>query len=115
MISTEEARAIALSLPEAVELDHHGRPSFRVRGKIFATLWTPEQMNVMLEEDGIRTAVAEHPRICSEVYWGKRLAAVRVQLADAPGELLRELLADAWERRTGISCDAPSDRASHPR
>jgi hypothetical protein len=37
-VSTDDARFLALSLPEAVELDHHGRPSFRVGGKIFATL-----------------------------------------------------------------------------
>ena len=30
---------LALALPGAVEADHHGRPSFRVGGKIFATLW----------------------------------------------------------------------------
>jgi len=41
----EEARALALSLPEAVEQDHHGRPSFRVDGKIFATLWNEKRMN----------------------------------------------------------------------
>jgi hypothetical protein len=37
--SAEQARRLALALPEAVEQDHHGRPSFRVAGKIFATLW----------------------------------------------------------------------------
>ncbi len=29
---------MALALPESVEQDHHGMPSFRVRGRIFATL-----------------------------------------------------------------------------
>jgi hypothetical protein len=108
VISTEQARALALALPEAVEQDHHGRPSFRVRGKIFATLWTPEQMNVMLEKDGILTAVAEHPDACSQVFWGKRLAAVRVQLPDASPQLLGDLLADAWERRTGMPRQTPA-------
>ena len=56
-VSPEEARALALSLPEAVEQDHHGRPSFRVGGKIFATLWSEERMNVMLDEGGVLTAV----------------------------------------------------------
>jgi hypothetical protein len=102
VITTEQARASALALPDAGEQDHHGRPSFRVGRKIFATLWTAEQMNVMLDEDGIRTAVAEHPEVCSEVWWGKRLAAVRVQLTRAAPQLLAELLADAWERRTGV-------------
>jgi hypothetical protein len=97
MLSHDQARRIALALPEAVELDHHGRPSFRVDGRIFATLWDEHHMNVMLDEDGIRTAVQAAPEICEEVWWGKRLAAVRVDLRWAPEELLADLLGDAWE------------------
>lgn len=103
MISYRHARSIALSLPDAVERDHHGRPSFRVGGRIFATLWDQEHMNVMLDEPGIRTAVQDHPRICSEVWWGKRLAAVRVSLPHVDEELLRELLEDACEGKLGSS------------
>ena len=97
MVSTDEARRIALSLPESIEQDHHGRPSFRVAGRIFATLWDAEHMNVMLDEPGIRTAVQAHPEVCSEVMWGKRLAAVRVALPVVEAGLLEDLLADAWE------------------
>ncbi len=80
LLTSDEARSLALALPEAVEQDHHGRPSFRVGGKIFATLWDDEHMNVMLDEGGIVEAVQEHPEACCEVMWGKRLAAVRVHL-----------------------------------
>ena len=93
----DEARSLALSLPEAVEQDHHGRPSFRVGGKIFATLWSEERMNVMLDDGGILTAVERAPNVCEAVWWGKRLAAVGVALAQVKPELLRELLEDAWE------------------
>jgi hypothetical protein len=99
MVSRERARQLALALPEAVERDHHGRPSFRVADKIFATLWDEEHMNVMLDEGGILTAVHSEPETCEEVWWGKRLAAVRVNLARADTEMLADLLADAWERR----------------
>ena len=64
MISLEDARRLALALPEAVEQDHHGRPSFRVAGKIFATQWDAEHMNVMLDEGGILTALDAHPEVC---------------------------------------------------
>jgi hypothetical protein len=97
MVSVDEARRIALALPQAVEQDHHGRPSFRIAGRIFSTLWDAGHLNVMLDEDGIRTAVQAHPGLCAEVWWGKRLAAVRVTLASADPGLVRELLADAWE------------------
>jgi hypothetical protein len=96
-VSTDEARAVALSLPEAVEQDHHGRPSFRVGGKIFATLWSDERMNVMLDEGGILTAIESAPAACEQVWWGKRLAAVGVTLVRVDREFLRELLTDAWE------------------
>jgi hypothetical protein len=97
MVSQVQARELALALPEAVEQDHHGRPSFRVAGKIFATQWDAEHMNVMLDGGGIRTAIHEWPDVCEEVWWGKRLAAVRVDLRRADAELLAGLLADAWE------------------
>lgn len=97
MVSTDEARRLALSLPYSVEQDHHGRPSFRIAGRIFATLWDADHMNVMLDEPGIRTAVQAHAGVCAEVMWGKRLAAVRVNLPAADPELLGDLLADAWE------------------
>lgn len=96
-MTTDQARTLALALPEATEQDHHGRPSFRVAGKIFATLWDSTHMNVMLDEPGIHTAVEAHPEVCEEVWWGKRLSAVRVSLADADRQLVSELLADAWE------------------
>ena len=112
-VSPNEARALALSLPEAVEQDHHGRPSFRVGGKIFATLWTDERMNVMLDEDGVRTAIGDEPQACEEVWWGKRRAAVAVDLTRVDREFVAELLADAWELKASRALrEARRDRAS---
>jgi hypothetical protein len=99
MVSVAHARRLALALPEAVEADHHGRPSFRVAGKVFATLWDEAHMNVMLDEAGILTAVQGAPGVCAERWWGKRLAAVEVDLRQVEAQLLADLLADAWERR----------------
>ena len=99
MISRDQARELALALPEAAEQDHHGFPSFRVGGKIFATLRDEGYMNVMLDEAGIRTAVEAEPQTCEEVWWGKKLAAVRVDLGRGDRELLADLLEDAWEGR----------------
>jgi len=96
-VTPDEARELALSLPETVEQDHHGRPSFRVGGKIFATIWNDTRMNVMLDEDGIRTSLERAPSTCEPVWWGKRLAAVAVNLAHADGAFLADLLTDAWE------------------
>jgi hypothetical protein len=99
VVSREEARAIALALGDVTEQDHHGRPSFRVDGKIFATLWDEDHMNVMLDEDGIHTAVQNETDVCEEFWWGKRLRAVSVSLPDIGADLLGDLLADAWEHK----------------
>ncbi len=97
MVSTEEVRRCALGLPEAVEADHHGRPSFRVCGKLFATLWDEQHLNVMLDEPGILVAV-QSAAGCEELWWGKRLRAVQVHLVRADGATVADLLADAWEQ-----------------
>jgi hypothetical protein len=99
MLTADQARAIALALPEAVEQDHHGRPSFRVAGKIFATLWTPRALNVMVGPDRIAAAVEDDPQLCSNVFWGRKLSAVRVDLDAAGTELVADLLAEAWSRK----------------
>ena len=99
MVSPYRARALALALPEAVEQDHHGRPSFRVAGKIFATRWDEDHVNVMLDEGGILDAAQSAPEACAEVWWGKLLTAVRVDLRRVDEDTLADLLLAAWERK----------------
>jgi hypothetical protein len=99
MVSTDHARALALALPGAVEHDHHGRPSFRVGGRILATLWTGRALNVMAGDERIRAAADEHPDACRAVFWGKRLSAVQVDLDRADPDLLEDLLDHAWRAK----------------
>lgn len=47
MLTPETVRTLALSLPETDEHDHWGRPAFRVKKKIFATVWPAEQRAVL--------------------------------------------------------------------
>jgi hypothetical protein len=98
VLSIDQARALALAQPGAVEQDHHGRPSFRVGRKIFATLWTPTALNVMAGDELIRAAVSTSPEVCAPVHWGKRLAAVQIDLERADAELVRDLLQAAASR-----------------
>ncbi|HEX3460661.1 MAG TPA: MmcQ/YjbR family DNA-binding protein [Acidimicrobiales bacterium] len=99
MVSLDDARRIALSLPEATEEPHHDRSSFRVNHKIFATVPDPTHLNVMADEDETALAVAENPSGCEELWWGKRLSGVRVDLDHVDPELLTELLTESWRRR----------------
>lgn len=99
MVTDTVARQLALALPEAVEQDHHGFPSFRVAGRIFATLPRPDRLRAMLDEHGIRSAAANWPESCRELYWGKRLACVEIDLPTADEPLVRDLLAEAWDHK----------------
>lgn len=94
-----DARRFALSLPEAEDKPHHGMPSFRVRGKIFATVPDADHVRVMAGEAEILAAVAEDSSSCEEFYWGSRLACVVVDVRTVSPDLLRSLLTEAWLRR----------------
>ena len=98
MLSPDDVRNIALGLAAAVEAGHHGRPSFRVRGRIFATLWTPSRLNVILDPGEIAAAVQETPDVCSPFLWGGVPRAVQVDLERAERELVEPLLEEAWAR-----------------
>jgi len=94
----EEARAAALSLPEVVEVDHHGKPSFRVGGRIFCTLRPGEpRMMVKLSPEDQHNLVEANPRLLSPVdgYWGRK-GSTFVDLAVADGPLVQSLLHTAW-------------------
>jgi hypothetical protein len=102
MIDVAQARAMALALPEAVEQDHHGMPSFRVRGRIFATLPDDDTLRVMLDPDAVEEAVAAAPEQCSVLLWGNKVSGVAVHLPAADSAILSDLLADAWRRRAPV-------------
>jgi hypothetical protein len=92
-------RQIALALPEAAELDHWGNPSFRVRGKIFATVPDKTRLNVMIDPFDVDAAVREAPDACQELLWGKEVKGVTVLLPQADPRLVETLLESAWRRK----------------
>lgn len=94
-----EARRLALSLPDASEKGHHGIPSFRVANKIFATVPDSEHLHVMVGPDETDMAVSAAPQAFEKLWWGERLAGVRVTLAEADVRLLTILLSEAWRRK----------------
>ena len=99
MTPVRGVRRLALALPEATEEDHFGRPSFRVRGRIFATLPDPEHLNVMIDVMDVDGVIKEDPAACEPLMWGKQLRGVRVRLRVAAPELVHDLLAAAWRRK----------------
>ena len=99
MTTLAHVRRMALSLPETTEQDHHGFPSFRVAGKIFATVPDSAHVHVMLPDTHVEMAIGTSPHACDELWWGKRLSGVRVTIASAQTAHLSMLLIEAWRCR----------------
>lgn len=74
-------------------------PSFRVRGKIFATLLDADHIRVMAGETEILAAVAEDSSNGAARCWGNRLACVVVDVRTVLPDLPRILLTEAWLRK----------------
>ena len=106
-VSMAGVRKLALSLPEATEQPHHDMVSFRVRGKIFATM-PPEggRLHVFLPEDEAASYCAEFPSAVEELWWGKKPRGCRILLRHADRALVRELLAASWRRKAPQSLPA---------
>lgn len=99
-MDVELARRFALALPEATEQPHFELSSFRVRGRIFATVPPGGlTLRIFVEEEQARAAVAGAPAVHAQLWWGRKLAGVEVALAGADPAEVRELLADAYRRR----------------
>lgn len=96
-------RRLALALPEAVEAPHHDMTSFRVAGKIFATM-PPEggRVHVFIEPGEVAAYCAEFPGVVEELWWGKKLSGCRILFAGSTVPLLRELLTESWRRRAPV-------------
>jgi hypothetical protein len=90
---------LASALPGSVVQDHHGRPSFRVGGRIYATVWDESHINLMLDEERILSLVRKAPAAFGEIWWGGRLRCVRIDLRSTRARLVGKLLREAWERR----------------
>lgn len=100
MPDAEDVRRIALSLPDATEKTAWSMPTFRVAGKMFATL-PEEETSVAVrcpKEERAELVLAEPGK-----FWiaghEAQFAWVRVRLAALEDEAeLRDILADSWRQ-----------------
>ncbi|MEW2075194.1 MmcQ/YjbR family DNA-binding protein [Streptomyces sp. NPDC012403] len=112
MPDAEDVRRIALSLPDTTEKVAWSMPTFRVAGKMFATLPEDETSIAVRcpKEERDELALAE-----PEKFWiaghEAQFAWVRVRLAalEDEGEL-RDILADSWRQAA-----PPRLLEAHPR
>ena len=92
-------RRLALALPEAIESAHLGHPDFRVGGRIFATLGSPDAHYGMVKLTHEQQAL--FMRVASDVFspakggWG-RAGSTIVLLKRAKVATLRDAMSAAW-------------------
>ena len=98
-MTVQQIRKLALACPETVEKEHWGNPSFRVGGRIFATVPDEGHLNVMIDPFDVEGALRAEPDSCEELWWGKELRGVRVSLAGADPTIVEALLRAAWRRK----------------
>lgn len=105
------ARRFALSLPGATEEPHFDMSSFRIRGKIFATV-PPDgaHLHVFVDELEVEASAAENPGAFESLRWGQRIRGLRVRLAAAPDSRVHELLEESWRRKAPKRLVAGYDR-----
>jgi hypothetical protein len=102
MISEDDFRRTALAFPGAEERSHMGHPDFRVGGKIFATLGSPNDgwgmVQLLPEQQALAIDAAPDAVKPASGAWG-RSGSTLVQL-DAVSEEWAELtLHWAWRKR----------------
>ena len=98
MISIERVRQLAMLLPDTKEEPHFHLPSFRIRKKIFATLWIKEK-RVMLKLSPVSQSVycSYNPAIFFPVPggWGVK-GATFVDLDEVGEDIFKEALQTAY-------------------
>ena len=100
MLSWQTARTLALALPEAEEQPHFDKPSFRVRGKIFATLSAPDArvtLKLSPADQMVLTTLKGETIQAVQGYWG-RLGWTEVKLGRTHAEELKGLLLQSWRQ-----------------
>ena len=108
--SPEDLRRLALALPGVVEQRHMGHPDFRVNGRIFATLGSPDAANGMVqlppEEQAMRVEAAAETFRPAAGAWGRN-GSTLVTLAAAD----EATLAGAFACAHAAACAKPKGRS----
>lgn len=99
MVSINAARQLALSLPKTTEQPHFDKASFRVKNKIFSTLWEADKKLM------VKLSLVDQSVFCDIdkiiIYpvagaWGKQ-GATFIELSKAKRKIVEEALICAWK------------------
>jgi uncharacterized protein (DUF1697 family) len=124
-VTVEQYRRLCLGMPQAYEGSHMDHPDFRVRAKIFATLYRQERglAMVKLKPPQQRDVIEKHPGAFAPIAggWG-RMGATEVRLGSADQATMRAVIQMAWRNVAPknllddmIFHEAPRARTTKPR
>jgi hypothetical protein len=100
-MDVDAVRQFALSLPNATEEPHFHFTSFRINGKIFATMPpSNDLLHVFAPEEDREAAIAAYPKVCETLHWGKRVVGVKIDLGQANRSLVEDLLRAAYDSKS---------------
>lgn len=97
MVNNDTFKQLALSFPEATEMPHFEKASFRIKNKIFATLDTAQQLvclKLSLIDQSVFCAINSSIIYPVNNKWGKQ-GRTLVQLKKVKKNLLKEMLSKA--------------------
>jgi hypothetical protein len=97
-MNTDDLRRIALTLPEAAENAHFGKPDFRVRNRIFASLPASDRAVVKLTPEQQEVMCAAEPAMFEPIggAWGRK-GWTSVDLTATDQATLQSALTTAWK------------------
>ena len=100
MVSEDDVRRVALSLPETAERPSYGTPGFRVKDKLFARIREEGVLVVWCEDLGEKDALlqSDPAKFFTTPHYDGH-ASVLVRLTAVEVDELTELLTDAWRSR----------------
>ncbi len=108
-----QVRRHALSLEAVTEAPHHDFSSFRVHGKIFATV-PPDggHLHVFVPDEVRDPALAAHADGMHKLGWGGKALGLRIQLAAAPYGAVKPLVDAGYAARVAKDAGPPRRRAA---
>lgn len=114
-MTAEDMRALALSLPDAVELETWGHPTFRVRKKMFATMapdGSSATVKATLPEQS--ALIQSRPDVFSVPAYVGHHGWVSARLAGVDPDEMWELVVEAWRMTAPKRMVAAFDAANPP-
>src|SRR5271166_4120572 len=102
-MKSSDVRNIAMGFPQVTEEPHFASTSFRIKGKIFATMPPgDEHLHVFVPEEVREPALAMEPEFLQKLFWGGKVCGLRVSLHNAKPQIVANLLQQACEHKAHL-------------